>query len=128
MKIIKKLRWAAYNAFGPVLITAGIYFDIGGFEVLGIMAIWVTIIIGLFGFSQGFAKEVSKKEKNVDDILNQRSMPIWVDVVVDIVIVVYLAYVGYPITGFFFLLHILGYNALVTNVREIKEAKEEIVE
>lgn len=119
-KIGKLAYWFAFNSFAPMLIASGVYFGMSGLTILGILFIWLINFVGIVCFAPQLAEEMSKDEKSVDKITNP-TVPFWMNVMIDIPVAVFIASVGYPITAFFFIVHILGYYTLIDNIAKIKD-------
>lgn len=125
-KFNRRLIWAASNTVPVGLVAIGTTFGVSGFVTFGIMLFWFLILLTMFGgYSEAFFDEIKDNEEFVDKVVNDRALPLWADYAIDIPVAIYLAFVGFPITAFFFILHIFGYTEMHKKLKASEDGKKE---
>lgn len=116
------LRWALIN-FGVIgVFLWGTYLPNEGLVSLSVFMFWLTSIMGLFAFSEEFAKSILKSKPDYKFSVRQE-----IDITLDVLVSIMLAYHGYIVLSAFYAFHIFGLQAFRENVTKIQNAEKQKV-
>ena len=125
----RMVRYVATNFILIGMLLIGTAYDISGFVAISIFMFWVTALVGTFGAAPVLAETIFKGDADW-----KPSVPLWMDYTLDTLVFIMLAGLGYPVLGFFYVLHIFGGVKLRENIAKlqngesIREEKDEINE
>jgi hypothetical protein len=91
------INWILVNGFFLLALVSGVFYNVEAAETLAIFMAWITVIFSFFLKSEHAQEEMVKQG---------RSVPKYVDMVFDIIIVGILIYGGWWITSLMYLIHI----------------------
>ena len=126
---IKLAKWAVLNGgmlgmflYGSIAETSGLQ---EGLLNISVFMLWVTSIVGLFGFMDIMAEVVVKDKKAYEEIF---SVPKLIDNIFDVFVLLCLVYFGFFILAFIYGAHILGTNQLREGISKLMTEKNEAYE
>ena len=113
----KAIIWFLINASFLATLVGGISFGINGLLNIGIFCVWFMFVGSLLFLRDEVIENSTKKGFSV---------PIYVDITFDLIVLLYLVYNSFFITGIAYLIHIIMQSALRSEVdKRLKEKEKE---
>lgn len=113
---MRKVLWFVVNGIMLALLWAGIVMDMKGPRNVALFAVWAfTLLSMMTGLSEKACREMSKMK-------GWPTMPLWVEVAYDMLVIGLLAWHGFFISGAAWTVQLL---MVVTTMERVKKIKRE---
>ncbi len=113
------LVWLVMNVGILSTFLYGNIYESAGILNVGIFGLWITSIVGLFGFSPKMATALYERDDWVGF-----SVPTFVDVSYDVLALICIVYFDYQVLAIFYFIHILAHQTLIQNINKLEKGEE----
>ena len=109
-----KIKWLVCNLGLLGLFLYGTIYNVDGFATLAIIGYWALSIMSFLLFIPDVQKGATKKIIET----GQKVSPRWLNLIFDTGVTIMLAWYGYPILAFFWVVHMFAYMSFYNALKE----------